>query len=151
MSSGEVSIDVAASPADVWALVSDLTRTGEWSPECVGVDVLDSGPIAAGSRFVGHNQQGSRTWDMHGVVDRVVPEREFAFHTERDGQVRTRWAYRLEPQDGGTRLTESWERVAKIGAVQRLVERLVLGGRQQHNEANVRASLERIKALVETT
>ncbi|WP_396327699.1 SRPBCC family protein [Jatrophihabitans lederbergiae] len=28
------SIDVAASPSAVWRVVSDVRRTGEWSPEC---------------------------------------------------------------------------------------------------------------------
>ena len=30
----EVAIDIAADPAAVWALVSDVRRMGEWSPVC---------------------------------------------------------------------------------------------------------------------
>ena len=30
----EASVDVAAEPADVWRIVGDIRRTGEWSPEC---------------------------------------------------------------------------------------------------------------------
>ncbi|HBM56923.1 MAG TPA: SRPBCC family protein, partial [Acidimicrobiaceae bacterium] len=31
-----VSREMAAPPEEVWALVSDLTRMGEWSPEAKG-------------------------------------------------------------------------------------------------------------------
>lgn len=33
---GEGSVLVAASPDRLWALITDITRTGEWSPENIG-------------------------------------------------------------------------------------------------------------------
>ena len=144
-----MSIDIAASPQQTWAIISDITRTGEWSPECVKVD-LEGGQVVPGARFVGHNRDGSREWQMHGVVDSVEAPQLFSFHTERGGEVRTRWTYRLAPgASGGTVLTESWHRVVTPPALARLIERIVLRGRDRHNRANVLASLERIKALAE--
>src|SRR5678815_3766100 len=35
------SIEIDAPPNDVYALLSDVTRTGEWSPECVRCRWLD--------------------------------------------------------------------------------------------------------------
>lgn len=32
---GSASIEINASPEAVWALVTDITRMGEYSPECV--------------------------------------------------------------------------------------------------------------------
>ena len=50
----EASVVVDAPVDAVWSLVSDVTRTGEWSVECRGVEWLDgaSGPVK-GARFRG--------------------------------------------------------------------------------------------------
>ena len=53
---------VIEAPAErIYALVADLPRMGEWSPECRQVQWLEgsSGP-AEDARFVGHNQGGPR-------------------------------------------------------------------------------------------
>ncbi|MHB8340574.1 MAG: SRPBCC family protein [Mycobacteriales bacterium] len=148
---GEDSVTINATPELVYALVSDVTRTPEWSPECVRVEWQDdAAEVRPGARFVGHNQQGGREWAMECVVDEVTPGHRFAFHTVRGGRTRTQWGYRLAPStSGGTVLTEWYERVASPPLVARLVERIVLGGRAKHNAANLRASLARIKALLE--
>ena len=31
----EVSVEVTGTPPQIWDLVTDITRIGEWSPECV--------------------------------------------------------------------------------------------------------------------
>jgi Polyketide cyclase / dehydrase and lipid transport len=51
---GEV---VAAPPELVWDLVADVTRVGQWSPECAGAAWLEE-PVrpAPGARFTGHNR-----------------------------------------------------------------------------------------------
>ncbi len=61
--SGEASIVMDAPPDDVWALVADVTRMGEWSPENKGAEWLDgaTGP-AVGARFKGRNQRGKSRW-----------------------------------------------------------------------------------------
>ena len=145
MSAGEASITINATRAAVYALVSNVTRTGEYSPECVSVEWIEPG-----KRFRGHNKDSSREWDMEGVIDTAVPERAFAFHTERDGAVRTKWGYRIDgPTNGPTTLTEWYERVAKIPLPAKIFERFVMGGRAKHNAANMQASLARIKAILE--
>ena len=37
--SGEVSLHMDAPPEEVWALVSDVTRIGEFSPETFSIDL----------------------------------------------------------------------------------------------------------------
>lgn len=65
---GERSIEIAATPEQVYAVVSDVSRTGEFSPECRGAEWLDgaagrprapgsSGTTAAG-RWRGHAGAG---------------------------------------------------------------------------------------------
>jgi hypothetical protein len=143
---GSAKIVVNVSPDVAYDVVSDVTRTGEWSPECVRVEWLEDG-----KRFVGHNKDGSREWSMEGVIDEATRPTAFSFHTERDGQPRTRWGYRFAPVEGGTEITEWYERVANTPLIARLVERLVMGGREKHNAENMRKSLERLKAVIETS
>ena len=46
-----VTRDIAASPEKVWALVTDLPRMGEWSPENQGGTWSASAPRASRSAF----------------------------------------------------------------------------------------------------
>lgn len=145
---GSKSIVIGASPEAVYDVVSDVTRTGEWSPECVKVIWL-----TPGERFEGHNRDGSREWTMEGVVDEADRPRAFSFHTERPGKAgdaRTRWGYRLAAVDGGTEVTEWFERVAATPLIARVLERFIMGGREKHNAENMRKSLERLKKVVES-
>ena len=43
----EITRDIAASPEAVYAAISDVTRMGEWSEECVGCEWHDGfdGPV----------------------------------------------------------------------------------------------------------
>ena len=53
----EALIRVGNSPEEVWELVTDVSRIGEWSPECTGAAWLDEGDgPAVGRRFEGHNR-----------------------------------------------------------------------------------------------
>ena len=51
-------IDIAAPPARVWDLVTDLYRMGDWSPECYRCAWMDGGTgPRVGARFKGWNRQ----------------------------------------------------------------------------------------------
>ncbi len=53
-------VTVIRAPADqLWSLVSDVTRAGEWSPENIGGSWLDgaTAPVV-GARFRGTNRRG---------------------------------------------------------------------------------------------
>ena len=109
----EASINIAAEPAVVWSLVSDVARMGEWSPVCRRVEYLDGATSPAqGARFVGHNRQFGARWSRTCVITTCVPHRELAFETLFRDAVGTRWRYRFEPRDSGTRVVESYELVA---------------------------------------
>src|SRR5688500_9980842 len=105
---------VVSSPAgDVYELIADMPRMGEWSPECQRVEWVDGADGATeGARFVGHNRGGPRglfRWSRRGRVLVADPGNQFAFVTEEGGRESTVWRYRFEPVDGGTRVTESYE------------------------------------------
>lgn len=100
------SISVAVTPDELYALVSDVTRTGEWSPVCRACWWDDGDGPRVGARFTGRNELPERTWETRSQVVAAEPGREFAWEVN-NGWVR--WGYTLEPEEGGTRLTESWE------------------------------------------
>ena len=106
------SVVIEAPAQRIYALVADLPRMGEWSPECRQVEWLEgsSGP-AEGATFIGHNKGGPgglMKWSRRGRVLMADPGREFAFVTEEGGRESTEWRYRLEPTGTGTRVTESY-------------------------------------------
>jgi Polyketide cyclase / dehydrase and lipid transport len=100
------SVVVARPPEDVYALVSDVTRTGEWSPTCAACWWDEGAGPRPGSWFTGRNVTPQRTWETRSQVVAADPGREFTWVVG-DGLVR--WSYLLEPRDGGTLLTETWD------------------------------------------
>ncbi len=143
---------IEAPPDRIYALVSDLPRMGEWSPECRRVEWLEgsTGP-AEGARFIGHNQGGPRglmKWSRRGRVLSADPGREFAFVTEEGGREGTEWRYRLEPVAGGTRVTESYT-VTWIPAWARIVD--VPTNRAGELRLALRHPLEQLKKAAEAT
>jgi hypothetical protein len=100
------SITVALPSDELYSLVSDVTRMGEWSPVCRACWWDEGEGPRVGAWFTGHNELPERTWETRCRVVAADPGREFAWVVN-DGWVR--WGYTFEPEDGGTRLTESWE------------------------------------------
>lgn len=100
------SIFVAVSPHELYALVSDVTRTGEWSPTCRACwwDT-DAGPHV-GAWFTGRNQTPEHTWEARCQIVAADRGRVFAWEVY-EGKVR--WEYTFQPDEGGTWLTETWE------------------------------------------
>jgi hypothetical protein len=89
----------------LYGLVADVTRMGEWSPQCIACWWDEGGGPTVGAYFTGRNDDGKRTWETRSRVVAADPGREFTWVVN-DGAVR--WGFTLEPADGGTRLTESW-------------------------------------------
>lgn len=148
---GSATLRIEAPPEDVYGLVADVTRMGEWSPETTSCRWLgESGQV--GSKFRGWNRRGFIRWMTTPVVVAATPGEEFAFTTKLLGKDQTRWRYRFVPVDGGraTEVTESFENVANPLPV-RLFERLVWPHRQDDLIAGMRTTLERLKTTAEAT
>ena len=146
---GEAKTLVAAPPDRVYQLVSDVTKMGEWSPECYRCSWLDGVTApAVGARFRGYNRRGWRRWSIPAEVTAVETNQVFAFETISGGQVQTRWRYELEPGEGGTILRESFEVLWHA----RLFIWFFGGPRSRlaQMEDGVRCTLQRIKAAAET-
>lgn len=100
------SVVVRRSPEELYDLVSDVTRTGEWSPVCRACWWDEGTPGEVGAWFTGRNEVPGRIWETRSRVDIADRGREFAWVV---GGSLVRWGYGMEPVNGGTRLTESWE------------------------------------------
>lgn len=100
------SVVVGAPPEAVYDLVSDVPRTGEWSPVCRACRWDDGGGPRVGAWFTGRNEVPGRTWETRSLVVAADRGREFAWVVGGD---LVSWSFSMEPADGGTRLTESWE------------------------------------------
>lgn len=143
----EAQVDIHAAPEAVWAVVSDVARTGEWSPECRRVIVR--GPVGQGSTFVGVNRRGPVVWPTRCTITAFEPGRRIGWTVKESG---ARWTYELEPVDGGTRLTERREHSGRRPLVGSLFSRYLLGGSEGHTDElsdGIRYSLRRIKDIVE--
>ncbi|MEE2034979.1 SRPBCC family protein [Rhodococcus chondri] len=100
------SIVVRATPEQVYALVSDVTRTGEWSPVCAECWWDPGQGPEVGAFFTGRNVTPDRTWQTRSEIVVADPGREFAWSV---GPGLVRWGYLMKPADAGTELTETWE------------------------------------------
>jgi ribosome-associated toxin RatA of RatAB toxin-antitoxin module len=100
------SVIVRATPEAVYDLVSDVTRTGEWSPQCRACWWDEGDGPRVGAWFTGRNEVPARSWETRSQVVAADRGREFAWVV---GGKLVRWSFSMEPVDEGTRLTESWE------------------------------------------
>jgi hypothetical protein len=148
----EVRRHVAAPPDEVYALVSDVTRTPQWSPEVVECRWLDgaTGP-AVGARFTARNRKRWFAWSNEPVVEVADPGREFAVSRTEPGGGTVRWSFRMRPDGTGTELTEAYEVVRPVPIGLHIALRLLLGVRDLRADlhANLETSLERIARLAE--
>jgi uncharacterized protein YndB with AHSA1/START domain len=157
------SVLVAASPSAVYALVSDPTRTPEYSPENRGARTDHAGSLPVGAVFTGSNERRGFRWITECVVTAADPDQRFAFRVRAIGGARRRvragiagWEHLLEPAvlpDGtpGTRVTQTWtDERTMPDPVARLFDAVATRGPfADFQRRNLATSLQRLRAVVE--
>ena len=145
-----VNREMAAPAGAVWALVSDVTRMGEWSPETSAAEWTGGadGPVV-GARFKGHNQRGWHRWSSRAVVVAAEEGHTFAFDVSVGGLKVARWGYLFEPTATGCRVEEYWE--DQRGPVIKILGRLATGvaDRASHNRRTMTVTLENLATTAE--
>lgn len=107
-----VEVSVAAPVNAVWQVVADVTRTGEWSHECLHVEWVNGSDRAVpGARFRGRNRSRWLRWSRsceiiavqppHRIVWRTIPTPLYVDSTE--------WSIQLEPTAHGTRIIQEFQ------------------------------------------
>ena len=146
-----VTQEIRAPAQQVWAMVSDLTRMGEWSPENEGAQWLRGVPGAQpGARFRGANRNGKKKWSTLGTIVDAVPGRLFTFRITAAGLKVAEWRYEFETTANGCLVSETW--VDKRGRIAKALGKPVSGvaDRAEHNRVGMEKTLERLKAAAES-
>lgn len=146
-----VTKDIAAPAEKVWAMVADVTRMGEWSPENEGATWLrgatDPKP---GATFRGRNRNGKKKWTSVGTIVDAQPGRLLTFRVTVPGLKVAEWRYAFETTATGCRVTETW--IDKRGRLVKALGRPVSGvaDRASHNRMTMEQTLDRLKTAAES-
>ncbi len=94
-------VNIPASPAEVWAVLTDVEKIAEWNPVLVPIE----GELIAGStikyRF---NQDADNQYDIPATVKRIVKNQLLNQTGGLFGIITFDHQYQLEPAGAGTRL-----------------------------------------------
>lgn len=140
-------IDIDAPLSTVWALVSDLRRMPEWSPQCRWMRPL--GPLRQGTRTLNLNRRNRMFWPTTCTIVEVIPDKKLAFRVDVN---RTIWSYELEPSGQGTRVIESRHAENGVSAFSNLSQNAMFGGTANFERElleGMNSSLAKIKAAAE--
>ncbi|MDL4813785.1 SRPBCC family protein [Actinomadura opuntiae] len=143
---------IAASPEALYALVSEVSQMGRWSPETTGCRWIApaTGP-AVGARFRGTNRRGLRRWSTTCTVTAAEPGRRFEFEVRIGGRPVARWRYTFQGDGDGCRVAERWTDLRPAWA--KPLSRLVSGvsDRARHNRRTMQATLAALASTAETS
>ena len=143
----QAQVDINAPASKVWALISDVRRMPEWSPQCRWMKPF--GPLRPGTRTLNLNRRNRLFWTTTCTVVEVVPEQKLAFRVNTN---RTIWSYELEPNGQGTRVIESRHAENGVTAFSNISVNALFGGTSKFERELVEgmnASLANIKAAAE--
>ncbi len=107
----ERSVEIGASPADVFAVVADPATHPRWRPSAVEFRLLEAGPIRPGSRLTETVRFLGRRYRTTYEVIELQPDRAFAVRSL-DGPVSLELHCLVEPAGAGARLTFALEAAA---------------------------------------
>ena len=143
-----VEVVVDAPVRQVWEVISDVTRIGEWSHECHAARWLaDADEPAPGVRFRGRNRAGWARWGRTCEIGTVDPPRQIVWRTVPTLLFpdSTQWCIQLEPtSDGQTLIRQSFTVLRAPWLLDRLYARLIPA--HQDRDARLAQDLARVGA-----
>ncbi len=152
----EVSTDIDASPAAVWALVTDVNLPARFQDEFVEGWWVDGDGPAPGAAFKGRNRRGEHEWETTSWVVDFEAERRYGWAvSDRDNPGAT-WTFLLEPAGDGTALTYRRRLGPGPSGVTSIIERNpereeeIIAMRDETHRQNMTAVVEGIKDLAES-
>ena len=146
----EITRDIAAPPEVVYATISDVTRMGDWSEECHSCEWHEGFDHAVvGAIFDGHNRNGVHEWTTQGTITEADPGRSLVFECSSANFHYSTWAYRIEPTDAGSRVTESSEDLRPESAMEFSRQLTGIDDRAARNRQTMTTTLDRLAAAVE--
>lgn len=148
----QVSIVVDAPPEQVYALVADVTRMPEFSPELLECRWLDGATEpAVGARFAARNKAArGPSWGNEPVITAVEPGRSISWARTEPLAGTVEWSYRFEPHERGTEVIERYEvtePIRRLGWI--VISTMSPGDRRAQMREGMEKTLQRIKATAE--
>ncbi|MEZ0364720.1 SRPBCC family protein [Mycobacterium sp. pUA109] len=144
------SVQINASPAAVYALITDLAVLADLAEEAVAMRWRDGDAARPGAVFTGQNRNGARGWSTTCTVTAAEPARAFAFDVRAAVIPVAHWRYEITAlDDDGCRVTEStWDRRPRWI---RKITPLTTGvtDRTAANAEHIRVTLQRLKRRAE--
>jgi uncharacterized protein YndB with AHSA1/START domain len=153
LSHDSVSMRMGAAPGAVYAVVADVTRTPELSPEILECTWLDGATEAAvGARFKAQNKVPNRpAWHNKPVVTAVEPGRRISWARTEPFAGTVEWTYRFEPDGAGTLVTESYRVTEPMGRIGWFIIGTLFARKDRRTDLRdgMEQTLERLRTIVE--
>jgi hypothetical protein len=153
LTTDQVSRVIDAAPQVIYDLISDVTRTPEYSPEVVKCTWIKgaTGP-APGARFKATNHAGRvPDWPNKPIITIAEPGRVFAFERTEVGGGTIEWRYVLEARGTGTHVTESYTVLKQVNMLGWFIIDTLAGLKDRRGDLHngMTESLDRIAKIVE--
>lgn len=143
---------MTSSPESAYALVADIQRMAELSPECEACWWIDDASSATnGARFRGRSRRGRHRWTTTSEIVEAIPGQRISWKVSYWRRPVAQWTYEfLDLGNGRTEVKESC--VDERGAVLRRISPLLTGSKDRtaRNAETMDATLLNLKALAET-
>ncbi|WP_037677771.1 SRPBCC family protein [Streptomyces griseus] len=161
-------IRLSATPREAYAVVSDMPRSAEWSPECTGGTWVSGEPATVGAVFRGENLRPRNVvewapvvrgvWSTESEVIAAEPGRAFRW-AMRDSAGRAQqsvWSYEIEPADGGCVLVHHFRMDAPTEGIKGITAEMDEAEKRKFFvdwsaklAKDLQVTLQRIKAVIE--
>jgi uncharacterized protein YndB with AHSA1/START domain len=143
-------IDIEATPEEVYHLVAAVDDVARYSPECRRIEwISEQHEPVVGANFRGQNRWRGFHWWREVRITTAERGRVFAFQTVPGRGIyhdTTEWRYDLTPTSTGTHVTESYQFSAP--AWLRCMDSVI--GRQRALARGMRATLAALKMAAES-
>ncbi|MDV6011634.1 SRPBCC family protein [Haloechinothrix sp. LS1_15] len=161
-------IYISATPREVYSVVSDLPRSGEWSPETMGGEWVSGEPAEVGSVFRGENLRSEDvvawaplvrgTWYTEARVIAAEPGRTFrwAMLTHAGENQNSVWGFDMTPSGSGCVLTHHFRMDTPTEGIHKIVSGMDEAEKQRFFDewgeklrGDLDVTLQRIKKVIE--
>ncbi len=154
----DVTIEIAASPPEVWAIVSDPTFPPKHSGELQEAGWDPDGPEPGlGARILGRNKHPKvGEWSTTSFVVAWQENEVFSWAVADREQPAASWTFELSPSDAGTTLTQRVTLGPGPSGLTPAIEAMpdreeeIVARRLSEHETNMSANLEAVKAALES-
>ena len=151
-----VDVEMSATPADVWNVIWDLDRYGEWNPECIEAHWTEGalGPIV-GACFTGRNVLNGRTWTVLCHITECTYPTKVSWTVEDPAFPSSTWTYTITATEAGCLVSERFVHGPGNSGIRNIIRAeptsasVVIDGRAQMLKRNMSSSLRAIALRAE--